>query len=104
NASHFHRRAQLELAHVREARLERIAVALPVVGDAGRLRRQVSQRSEPQQDEEAGADLERLSLCHVRSHIKNAVITKSSASVTIEENTTVRVVACATPSLVGAVV
>ena len=44
--------------------------------------------------------------CHraPRSHVMNAVITKSNARITIEENTTVRVVEYATPSLVGGAV
>lgn len=37
-------------------------------------------------------------------HVMNAVITKSNARITIEENTTVRVVEYATPSLVGGAV
>jgi hypothetical protein len=39
-----------------------------------------------------------------RLHVMNAVITKSTARITIEENTTVRVVEYATPSLVGGAV
>ncbi len=39
-----------------------------------------------------------------RNHAMNAVITKSNARITIEENTTVRVVEYATPSLVGGAV
>jgi hypothetical protein len=38
------------------------------------------------------------------AHVMNAVITKSTARITIEENTTVRVVEYATPSLVGGAV
>ncbi|HKT42322.1 MAG TPA: hypothetical protein VJQ86_08205 [Rhodanobacteraceae bacterium] len=38
------------------------------------------------------------------SHVMNAVITKSNARITIDENTTVRVVEYATPSLVGGAV
>ena len=38
------------------------------------------------------------------SHVMNAVITKSTARITIDENTTVRVVEYATPSLVGGAV
>src|SRR5581483_2888085 len=126
------RRTQFQLADVREARLERVAVALPVIGQARRLRREIREREEPEQNEQARADLKRLSLCHLvsrdsgfgigdsgrstalanpkspirnlRSYIRNAVMTKSIASVAIEENTTVRVVAYATPSLVGGVV
>ena len=37
-------------------------------------------------------------------HVRNAVITKSNARITIDENTTVRVVEYATPSLVGGAV
>ena len=38
------------------------------------------------------------------THVMNAVITKSNARITIAENTTVRVVEYATPSLVGGAV
>src|SRR5579885_357839 len=112
HAGELDRRAQLELADVGEARLQRVARPLPVVGDAGGLRREIGERGEPEHDEQAGADLEGLSLCHrftsahvpcqpvppacaraCARYIRNAVITKSSASTTIEENTTVRVVA-----------
>ena len=37
----------------------------------------------------------------LHDQVKNAVITKSTARITIAENTTVRVVEYATPSLVG---
>ena len=40
----------------------------------------------------------------VFGHVRNAVITKSNARITIDENTTVRVVEYATPSLVGGAV
>ena len=41
---------------------------------------------------------------NVPRHVMNAVITKSNARITIDENTTVRVVEYATPSLVGGAV
>ena len=41
---------------------------------------------------------------NIQVHVMNAVITKSTARITIEENTTVRVVEYATPSLVGGAV
>src|SRR5690606_11793636 len=54
--------AQLELADVGETRLERVALALAEVRHRRRLRREVGERGEAEQDEQAGADLVRTSL------------------------------------------